>query len=82
MNRLVSRRALLAGGLALAASLKRAAVSALQSIPRYVYLRGWGGFGRGNGHVFNLGHGVAQATPPENVAALVETVHAASRQYH
>ena len=39
-------------------------------------------FGHGNGHVFNLGHGVTQATPPENVAALVEAVHAASRQYH
>jgi uroporphyrinogen decarboxylase len=39
-------------------------------------------FGRGDGHVFNLGHGVAQTTPPESVAALVETVHAASRAYH
>jgi uroporphyrinogen decarboxylase len=40
------------------------------------------GFDRGSGHVFNLGHGVSQHTPPENVAALVEAVHAASRQYH
>jgi uroporphyrinogen decarboxylase len=39
-------------------------------------------FGRGNGHVFNLGHGVTQTTPPENVAALVEAVHAGSRAYH
>jgi uroporphyrinogen decarboxylase len=39
-------------------------------------------FGRGPGHVFNLGHGVTQKTPPENVAALVETVHQASRAYH
>jgi uroporphyrinogen decarboxylase len=39
-------------------------------------------FGRGNGHVFNLGHGVTQATPPENVAALVEAVHSASQAYH
>ncbi len=39
-------------------------------------------FGRGNGHVFNLGHGVTQTTPPESVAALVEAVHAASRAYH
>jgi uroporphyrinogen decarboxylase len=39
-------------------------------------------FGRGSGHVFNLGHGVTQSTPPENVAALVEAVHQASRAYH
>jgi len=39
-------------------------------------------FGRGPGHVFNLGHGVTQFTPPENVAALVEAVHKASPAYH
>ena len=33
-------------------------------------------FGPGNtGHVFNLGHGISQFTPPEHVSALVETVH-------
>ena len=32
------------------------------------------------GHVFNLGHGIVPATPPENVAALVEAVHSESRQ--
>jgi uroporphyrinogen decarboxylase len=31
------------------------------------------------GHVFNLGHGILPATPPENVAALVAFVHAQSR---
>lgn len=31
-------------------------------------------FGGGPGHIFNLGHGVDKTTPPENVAALVETV--------
>ena len=30
--------------------------------------------------VFNLGHGIVPRTPPENVAALVEAVHAASRK--
>ena len=29
----------------------------------------------GFGHVFNLGHGISQFTPPDNVAALVEAVH-------
>jgi len=40
------------------------------------------GYGYGNGHVFNLGHGVSQFTPPEHVAALVETVHSGSPQFH
>jgi uroporphyrinogen decarboxylase len=39
-------------------------------------------FGPGSGHVFNLGHGISQFTPPENVAALVEAVHSGSRPYH
>jgi uroporphyrinogen decarboxylase len=30
-------------------------------------------------HVFNLGHGISQFTPPDHVAALVEAVHAQSR---
>jgi uroporphyrinogen decarboxylase len=32
------------------------------------------------GHVFNLGHGIVPGTPPENVAALVESVHRISRE--
>ncbi|WP_397533908.1 uroporphyrinogen decarboxylase [Roseateles sp.] len=35
---------------------------------------GWGG------HVFNLGHGISQFTPPEHVSALVDEVHAHSRK--
>jgi uroporphyrinogen decarboxylase len=40
------------------------------------------GFGAGSGHVFNLGHGISQFTPPENVAALVSAVHELSPRYH
>jgi uroporphyrinogen decarboxylase len=39
-------------------------------------------YGSGSGHVFNLGHGISQFTPPEHVAALVEAVHSHSRRYH
>ncbi|WP_255989892.1 uroporphyrinogen decarboxylase [Chitinolyticbacter albus] len=38
-------------------------------------------FGHGSGHVFNLGHGINQYTPPEHVAALVAAVHAQSKSY-
>ncbi|MGQ0577388.1 MAG: uroporphyrinogen decarboxylase [Betaproteobacteria bacterium] len=40
------------------------------------------GYGHGNGHVFNLGHGVSRLTLPEHIAALVETVHSESPQFH
>jgi uroporphyrinogen decarboxylase len=36
-------------------------------------------FGAGPGHVFNLGHGIHQLTPPQAVAALVDEVHTHSR---
>jgi uroporphyrinogen decarboxylase len=39
-------------------------------------------FGEGPGHVFNLGHGVSQFTPPEHVQALVEAVHSRSLKAH
>ena len=37
------------------------------------------GAGTGSTHIFNLGHGISQYTPPENVAVLVDAVHAHSR---
>ncbi len=37
-------------------------------------------FGAGSGHVFNLGHGISQFTPPEHVTALVDAVHSHSRR--
>ncbi len=38
------------------------------------------GAGTGPTHVFNLGHGISQHTPPESVTALVEAVHSHSRR--
>jgi uroporphyrinogen decarboxylase len=37
-------------------------------------------FGSGSGHVFNLGHGISQFTPPAHVEALVSAVHEHSRK--
>ena len=39
-------------------------------------------YGKGSGHVFNLGHGISQHTPPENVTALIEAVRGSSAGYH
>lgn len=39
-------------------------------------------YGHGNGHVFNLGHGITQWTPPENAAAMLEAVRNISKSYH
>ncbi len=39
-------------------------------------------FGAGDGHVFNLGHGISQFTQPDRVHAMVEAVHRLSPQYH
>ena len=44
-------------------------------------LDAFGAVGQG-GHVFNLGHGISQHTPPEVVSALVDEVHTYSRQFH
>lgn len=40
------------------------------------------GFGKGEGHVFNLGHGIHLDVPPENAGHFVEAVHNLSKQYH
>ena len=39
-------------------------------------------YGSGNGHIFNLGHGILPTTPPENTRYLVDCVHELSIKYH
>lgn len=39
-------------------------------------------FGSGNGHVFNLGHGIHQFVDPESAKVFVDAVHELSAQYH
>jgi uroporphyrinogen decarboxylase len=39
-------------------------------------------YGSGSGHVFNLGHGVAQDMLPEHIGVLVDAVHELSKPYH
>lgn len=42
-------------------------------------LQAFGAPSTNSGHVFNLGHGISQYTPPEAVTVLVEAVHQISR---
>jgi len=56
-------------------AVAREAVAVLDSFGRPQ--RADGGW---DGHIFNLGHGISQYTPPEHVSALVEAVHAHSRR--
>lgn len=39
-------------------------------------------YGRGSGHVFNLGHGILPDIDPEHVKAMVDAVHEFSPAYH
>jgi uroporphyrinogen decarboxylase len=45
-------------------------------------LESFGAHQPGSGHVFNLGHGISQFTPPEAVSVMVEAVHEFSRPLH
>jgi uroporphyrinogen decarboxylase len=39
-------------------------------------------YGQGNGHIFNLGHGIQPEVDPEHVGILIDAVHELSRKYH
>lgn len=39
-------------------------------------------YGRGAGHIFNLGHGIYPDVPVEHVASMIEAVQTLSPQYH
>ena len=39
-------------------------------------------YGSGNGHVFNLGHGITPEVDPEHARAFIEAVHELSLAYH
>jgi len=73
-------RAAVGGRVALQGNLDPMALFGGPEAIRAEVIRTLDSFGSGPGHVFNLGHGISQFTPPEAVAVLVETVHEHSRR--
>ncbi|MDR1063542.1 MAG: uroporphyrinogen decarboxylase [Azoarcus sp.] len=69
-------RALVGNRVALQGNLDPAVLLAAPEIVAVEADRILDAFGPHPGHVFNLGHGISQHTPPENVVALVDAVHA------
>ena len=69
-------------GAALQGNLDPAVLLTSPEVVRREVLKALESFGSGAGHVFNLGHGVPQFTPPENVAALVAAVRELSPRFH
>ena len=55
-----------------------AAPDAIRAQVRRV-LEDYAASGDSDGHIFNLGHGISQFTPPEAVTVLVDEVHSFSR---
>ncbi len=39
-------------------------------------------YGKGNGHIFNLGHGIHPEVNPERVTVFIDAVHELSQDYH
>lgn len=72
-------RALVGDRVALQGNLDPAVLFASPDVVASEARRVLDAFGPHAGHVFNLGHGISQYTPPENVAVLVDTVHAHRR---
>jgi uroporphyrinogen decarboxylase len=69
-------------GVALQGNLDPAVLFSTPEVVRAEAAKVLASFGPGSGHVFNLGHGISQHTPPANVAALVDAVHELSRPLH
>lgn len=77
-----ARSALQGTGRALQGNMDPVALLAAPDAIRAEARRVLDSFGRpqaGSAHIFNLGHGVLQGTPPEHIAALVDEVHEHSR---
>ncbi len=67
---------------ALQGNLDPAALYASPARIRKLVARMLASFGKGHGHVFNLGHGIAPDVPPEHAKAMIAAVKKLSPAYH
>ncbi len=77
-----SARARVGDKVALQGNMDPAVLYAKPDAIRTEVARILGAFGNGNGHVFNLGHGITPEVDPAHAGAFFEAVHELSAQYH
>ncbi|MFZ9126829.1 MAG: uroporphyrinogen decarboxylase [Steroidobacteraceae bacterium] len=79
---LATARAATAGKVALQGNLDPCVLYAEPKVIEAEVARVLASFGHGEGHVFNLGHGIHQDVDPAHAGAMIAAVHALSPQYH
>lgn len=82
MTDLADARRLVADKKALQGNLDPCALYAQPAQIREQVARVLASYGRGPGHVFNLGHGIHPTIPPEHAGAMIQAVHELSPAYH
>ena len=79
---LATARELVADRVALQGNLDPATLRESPDKIRAGVARTLASYGKGPGHVFNLGHGITPDIDPDHVSVLVDAVHEMSPQYH
>ena len=79
---LETARAYVEDKVALQGNLDPATLRASREVIRQGVADTLASYGKGPGHVFNLGHGITPDIDPDNLAVLVDAVHELSPQYH
>jgi len=82
MTDLADARRLVADRKALQGNLDPCVLYAQPAHIREQVARVLASYGRGPGHVFNLGHGIHPAISPDHAGAMIAAVHELSRAYH
>jgi len=82
MTDLAQARHLVADQKALQGNLDPCVLYARPEYIREQVARVLASYGKGPGHVFNLGHGIHPAIPPEHAGVMIQAVHELSPAYH